>query len=283
MTIELSSPITFRTLSNSPLLAKWGGLSVREYVEIKVELSFLDWKRAIKNRLFHLTEKNIGTIFEADRSVILTLRLRSELREAWALDDAATIAALALSDSPLCHTEAWLATEIMQDVELPSEFEGVNFLQTGERTEWADEVETRLEAGTVFQGLEAFLNDEKWPFTKVDENIFRFPAGVGEGRSWVVQARAEDDSGTCTLFSIFPDLITASERTRAAVWMTKQNYELAEGCFDMDFNDGEVRYRSTFAASTRKQITDGVHDNLSMMAEYFDALKSMVSSVDEFE
>jgi len=48
--------------------------------------------------------------------------------------------------------------------------------------------------------------------------------------------------------SLFPALAPAKKRTACAELLTRINYDLLHGCFEMDFEDGEIRFRTSIGA-----------------------------------
>lgn len=275
----INDPISMRTLTGEPLEVSLGEMMVKdEQVKLKVQLSYKMWQRALGEGLFHFDEEEEPLTFEADLPVQLALRLRSFLAKGWAANVEALAANLNKADSPLRHTEAWFAAEIMQEVDVPSEIEGVTDLQLGVPTRWAESHDNSTQtdaANSVFETLESFLTSENWPFT-LDGDMLHFPAGVDDKRSWIVLADIDEEADTCSLFSIYPEVVPATKRVQIAVWLTEKNYELGEGCFDMNSENGKVRYRTTFPATDRQQISAGVNFNLAVMAENFDELAGLI-------
>ena len=267
--------INLQTLTDESLLCALSEIEIHdEEVNLIIQLSFQNWRRALQEGLFHLDDESEPPDFEPDQPVLLTLRLRPAIAK-FTADIERTVATLADPNSPLNHTEAWFATEIVQNVEVPPEFgDDSSFLQMGARTRWAEPFTPSEEStGSVMAALEAFLNDESWSFDHPEENVLRFPAGVDNDRSWVVAALANEEAGTCTLLSIPMANVPPANRAEAALWMVQMNYDLPNGCFEMDTDDGEVRYRTTFPAVTQTQVATGIHDNLSTMADHFDTIK----------
>lgn len=266
--------VSFRMLTDEPLDVTSVQLSVREnQVILTAQLNFPDWQRVLKEGLFHLDDEQEPAGFKPDLPVQLSLRLRAALAAQWLEDAEGMSMVLQDENSALRHTEAWLATEIVQDVKVPSDIEGVSYLQVGAKTRWAKPLfPPEAEADTVIERLETFLTNEDWPFVRAEENMVRFPAGVGEGRSWVVVAVADEENQACTIYSIHMKKVPPSQHSDTAQWMATKNYALGHGCFDMNADTGEVRFRSTFPACTRNQITAGVQSNFSVMAANLDTL-----------
>ncbi len=292
MTTSTDTTTHLRTLSDEPLPARIVAAEAGDgAVTLTLRLAYADWRRALDEGLFHLDGEREPPGFEPARDVQLTLRLRGHLAER-AGDATADGVAAALADpgSPLGHSEAWLALDMVQDLDPPPELEGdVSYLHIGAKTHWAavaEEVEAERSAveeapvGGVRARLEAFLEAEAWPYVAVEDDLLRFPAGVGESRSWVALARLDEAAGTCTLISVHPRKVPAASRARAALWLSAMSRQLVPGAFDFDPSDGEVRYRITFAASDRQRIAAGVHQGLRLMAASFDDVAALAADPD---
>ncbi len=290
MTPTAETTAHLRTLSEEPLPARVVAAEVRGgAVTLTLRLAYPDWRRALDEGLFHLDGEREPPGFEPDREVQLTLRVRGHLaRRAGDATADGVVAALADPGSPLGHTEAWLALDMVQDLDPPPELEGdVSTLQIGAKTQWAAAtaaVDTETSAGEEASGvrerLEAFLETEDWPFVAVEDDLLRFPAGVDERRSWVAVARLDEAAGTCTLISIHPRKVPPASRARAALWLSAMSRELAPGAFDFNPRDGEVRYRITFAATDRRRIAAGVRQGLELMAASFDDVAALAADPD---
>ena len=77
-----------------------------------------------------------------------------------------------------------------------------------------------------------------------------------------------------------------SERAKVAEFLLRANYGLKIGCFDFDFNDGEISYRTSiycgeknFVAPTYEQIDFALVIGLLMIEKYGDALVKVMFGV----
>jgi hypothetical protein len=78
----------------------------------------------------------------------------------------------------------------------------------------------------------------------LDETSHVCHAGLGLTN---VQARlivhAPPDEGAVTVLLIVPVLVPADLRATVCEFLMRINHQLRQGCFDLDFDDGEVRFR----------------------------------------
>jgi hypothetical protein len=72
--------------------------------------------------------------------------------------------------------------------------------------------------------------------------------------------------------SIFPVQAPPKKRMACAELLTRINYDLLHGCFEMDFEDGEIRFRTSIGALevpiARKHLEHLIFTNVLTMDRY---------------
>ena len=96
----------------------------------------------------------------------------------------------------------------------------------------------------AFERVGTFLANDGWfPQKNEEKSVYRmvFEGQNGEQRCF---AQIRQDLEQLVFYAVAP--IKVPEVTRAAVaeFITRANYGMRIGNFEMDFNDGEVRYKS---------------------------------------
>ena len=96
-----------------------------------------------------------------------------------------------------------------------------------------------------------YLDSQKWRYRRLeDKSILTFGMNIkSKLASCKVYIECKDD---CILvYAVCP--INASEENRPVVaeYITRANYGLKCGNFEMDYSDGEVRYKTYFYAKNR--------------------------------
>ncbi len=97
----------------------------------------------------------------------------------------------------------------------------------------------------AFATLGRFLEQDGWyPQQMNDAYVYRmnFQGKNGDLRCYA-QIRIEAEQLIC--YALTPIKVPAEARTAAAEFITRANYGMYIGNFEMDFNDGEVRYKSS--------------------------------------
>jgi hypothetical protein len=74
--------------------------------------------------------------------------------------------------------------------------------------------------------------------------------------------------------------IPKNKHLQIAEFLTRANYGLLLGNFEMDFNDGEVRYKTSIVAGDNELdfpvIKRMVYSNLSTIDDYFPAIMKVI-------
>jgi hypothetical protein len=86
--------------------------------------------------------------------------------------------------------------------------------------------------------------ENRWPFAEVQGVPALVSELSGPRGSWKFYAQAVDEQGLVLLYSICPLRVPADRRSEIADYITRANYGLAAGNFELDFDDGELRYKT---------------------------------------
>lgn len=105
-----------------------------------------------------------------------------------------------------------------------------------------DDVTTGMEA---FATLTTFLESDGWYPQPLDDKAVHRVYFAGENGELRCYAQIRTDLSQFLFYVIAP--VKAPEAVRAAVaeYITRANYGLRIGNFEMDYSDGEVRYKSS--------------------------------------
>ena len=68
--------------------------------------------------------------------------------------------------------------------------------------------------------------------------------GFGEHGSWLLVGQAYEERGQAAVYSVLPEKVPAERRAAMAELQTRINYGLILGNFEMDLDDGEVRFKA---------------------------------------
>ncbi|MBD2563676.1 MULTISPECIES: type III secretion system chaperone family protein [Nostoc] len=125
---------------------------------------------------------------------------------------------------------------------------------------------------TILQEMLNFFTEDDWNFRKLQgESVLQVAFG-GKNGKWNCYAKAIEENKQFIFYSLCP--ITAPEDKRQAIaeFLTRANYAMMIGNFELDFSDGEIRYKTSIdIAGDRLSfalIKNLVYTNVTMMDEY---------------
>jgi hypothetical protein len=127
--------------------------------------------------------------------------------------------------------------------------------------------------GRVFNAVVDYLTEDDWKFTVLEGDGALVLSFRGKSGSWQCFGRADEDKECFSFYSILPPHASEDRRQAVADFITRANYGLIIGNFEMDFRDGQVRYKTSIDVEggelTSKMIENLVHANLMTMDDYF--------------
>ncbi len=135
------------------------------------------------------------------------------------------------------------------------------------------------EEKTLFARAVAYFKNNNWRSTQIeDQPILQIPF-QGENGEWMCYAQVSEELGQFRFYSVAPMRIPEQQRLTVAEFITRINYGMGMGNFELDFSDGELRYR------TSTEVEDGdlpdtimarlVYVNVLAMDEYLPTIMSI--------
>jgi hypothetical protein len=130
--------------------------------------------------------------------------------------------------------------------------------------------------GDIAVELGSFFSDDGWPAVfDADAGHFamRFQGSQAE---WTCLAYPLEDDHQFVFYSIAPVRADEAHRARVAEYITRANFGLILGNFEMDYEDGEIRYKTSIdvegAGLSGALVRHVVHANVQAMDRYLPGL-----------
>jgi hypothetical protein len=105
--------------------------------------------------------------------------------------------------------------------------------------------------GSLFSGLKKVFVDYRWPFSEVPGMPVLLSELSGPLGSWTFYAQIVEDQELIAFYSVCPLTVPENRRVEVADFLTRANYGLAVGNFELDFEDGEIRYKTVLEVEGR--------------------------------
>lgn len=144
----------------------------------------------------------------------------------------------------------------------------------------ADEPEESASKGQIFEAILDFFEVNEWPFVQIpEETTLRF-AYRGESGQWDCYAVTRDAEHQFLFYSICPIAIPAERRLNMAEFLTRANRGLTIGNFEMDFDFGEISYKTSIDVTgdhlSTALIEGLVYANVTVMDVFLPSILAVI-------
>jgi hypothetical protein len=99
--------------------------------------------------------------------------------------------------------------------------------------------------GRIYDALVGFLREENWAFTPMEGRTALVLTANGEHGMYTCYAQAREETEQFVFYSFYAVKAPESKRITAMEYVTRANYGLTIGNFELDMSDGEVRYKTS--------------------------------------
>jgi Zn ribbon nucleic-acid-binding protein len=96
----------------------------------------------------------------------------------------------------------------------------------------------------LLEELKRAFTENGWPYSEVRGAPVLLADLSGPAGRWSFYAQAVEEKDLILLYSICPQRVPEGRRFEVSHFLTRANYGLAAGNFELDFEDGEVRYKT---------------------------------------
>jgi len=135
-------------------------------------------------------------------------------------------------------------------------------------------------SGQILEEIVSFFTKDDWPYTKIKGEPILQTAFQGENGKWTCYAKAREEQEQFVFYSICPVNAPENKRLAVAEFLTRANSGMIIGNFEMDFKDGEIRYKTSIDVEgdslTSALIKRLVYANVTMMDEYLPGIMSVI-------
>jgi hypothetical protein len=138
-----------------------------------------------------------------------------------------------------------------------------------------------VERQDIYATLVRFFEGAKWKFHVSKEQRSVTLVFDGKNGPWTTHVKAFDDDQQVGVYGILPFTIEPEKRSAAAELITRANFGLVIGNFEMDFSDGEVRYKTSIDVEGDRLsdvlLLQLIAANLSIVDTYLPAFLALVA------
>lgn len=135
---------------------------------------------------------------------------------------------------------------------------------------------------SLFELTSLFLVNDGWPVMRVEDSNTLHMTYKGENGIFTCIAHVLEESRTILYYSISPVEFGSEMFNEVLEFIARANYGMISGCFELDFSDGEIRYRSSLTLPdidpTPNSIRQVVYDAVTTMDFYIPGLQALADN-----
>jgi hypothetical protein len=134
--------------------------------------------------------------------------------------------------------------------------------------------------GPVLSTVVQFLSEEDWNYNVFEGEDMLTLGFQGQSGSWRCLASVDEEREWLTFYSALPANVPSEKRPAIAEFVTRANFGLVLGNFELDFEDGEVRFKTSIDVEggdlTTKMVENLIYSNVLAMDRYFPGLMAVL-------
>jgi hypothetical protein len=137
-----------------------------------------------------------------------------------------------------------------------------------------------MTATPIFETLQAFFAEDDWAYTPIEAQSLLRIDFQGENGQWICLAQAREAQEQFIFYSICPNTVPPNKRLVMAEFLTRANCGLVVGNFELDFEDGAIRYKTSIDVEDTQLnaalIRHLVYVNVLTMDKYLPSLAALI-------
>lgn len=130
--------------------------------------------------------------------------------------------------------------------------------------------------GRILDMVVKFLEEDDWPYNLVDGRSVYKTGFEGKNGQFTCYAQEREDQQQFVFYSIYPVRAPEKKLAQVAEFITRANYGMIIGNFELDYSDGEIRYKTSVDIEDIELTPPLVHHiiyaNVLTMDKYFPGL-----------
>lgn len=139
---------------------------------------------------------------------------------------------------------------------------------------------TGAASGPIRDALQSFFDASGWPVDAVEQPRPALQSEFeGEDGTWMCYALALEDADQALFYSVYPDAIPHDRRGPVAELITRINFDLPIGNFELGLDTGELRMKTSIDVDgdsiSVPLVRNLVTANVVVMNRYLPALRSV--------
>ena len=134
--------------------------------------------------------------------------------------------------------------------------------------------------GVILDTIARFFEKDDWPHSQIEGKTILRTGFSGSNGKWTCFAQALEDLYQFVFYSVCANNAPEDKRPAMAEFITRANYGMRIGNFEMDFSDGEIRYKTSIDVEddelTPALIKQLLYANVMTMNRYLPGIMSVL-------
>lgn len=139
----------------------------------------------------------------------------------------------------------------------------------------------KLPNESLLQAVINFFTADDWSFVRIEGESVLHVAFQGRSGIWNCYAMVREIPRQVAFYSICPADASENKRQLIAEFLTRANHNMILGNFELDFNNGEIRYKTSIDVTDDRLsfalIQQLVHTNVTVMDKYLPGIQAVLS------
>ncbi|MBD1832571.1 YbjN domain-containing protein [Cyanobacteria bacterium FACHB-472] len=132
----------------------------------------------------------------------------------------------------------------------------------------------------IFEAVINFFKENNWLFFQMEQEPALQMSFQGENGQWMCLVKVREEQEQLIFYSISPVKVPENKRLVMAEFLSRANFGLSIGNFEIDFADGQIRYKTSIGAKgngvNSALIGQLIFANLLTMDEYLPGIMSII-------
>lgn len=99
--------------------------------------------------------------------------------------------------------------------------------------------------GRIYDAMVSYFREDGWSFSPLEGRPVLIMTANGDHGMYTCYAQAREEHEQLVFYSLYAVKAPGAKRVEALEYITRANYGLIVGNFEMDMDDGEVRYKTS--------------------------------------
>jgi hypothetical protein len=133
---------------------------------------------------------------------------------------------------------------------------------------------------TIFEAMHTFFTEDDWPVHQIGDDPAFSMTFQGENGQWVCIAQGVEELDRFIFYSVCPLDVPEGRRPAVAELLTRINYDLIIGNFEMSYETGDLRYKTSIDVEgdrlTPALVKQLVYSNVAAMDFYLPSIMTTI-------